>query len=836
MNRPKKRAAKKDKKVAPKVAPASLAPFREASQAPPKSSPKVVPFGGPQQECRPRSRTSPTFVARISRKLGKLRQPCPCDSCPPSPELTCSYIGEDQFVEDAYLANAYRGNLFLTPGDASGVIGGLLHSLDPPQHYSHMGIIVANHDLVRHCTMSQDRLTTSEYYSGSMLGVPAPLDGLDVDHAQYGWPGTITQSVYQAFFAARYGTGITPPGHSGPYKGSFLPDPESTHNNSYLMNQLGFDPVSDDGDTWYPPLIVKLCPFLQTQQHTEALDRIVQAALSAYAHYRFFAYTDGVIGGESGVTGASFTVPVAQPDFDPSTGRWADWATSLKTVTTPTIPACCSSFAWQMVQNSVPPGGPKIILDWANSHLQALGEYQGKCIRSVPPLWQADSRDKATRDGLYLYSEGERILTANSLHDNLAQLVYDKLKAQLHNAGGVESAVASVLDDVGRDAFIIAAGAGVAALSSLLGPLVATAGYVVDAVFLSKLIELLKDMPEDIANQMCNLFAFDCARGFPADAHCVDAKGNQITDVDSDNWSSAPGPGRAVSPDNIHMFWDAPGIANSDIIQGLYGYNVPAKLCVGVFNRPICALVPSTGVTTLIGSVFYSNKPVAGAYVSAACQYTLTSGERMPRYSLKVHSGGQYKVIARYEDLNTGMVLYGEAVTGDRNSPPLQPNTVFHLNIQVIEPPPNMRNVVIQGVIRCDDVQLTTQDNGQQSFQTTLFVQYGAAVFDIASGTWKIDIYAGRPTDTASVGYSVGDSNASVQMSAYVYSDYSVDVTLEGLLNPGDDNMSTGKQTFHVSKDQTINLTEADLDTGGAFPDRAYFRGFTIANNAVSAI
>jgi len=766
-------------------------------------------------------------------------QPCDCNSCPPDPAVACSYIGEDQYVEEACLVNAYRGNLFLTPGDASGVIGGLLHSLTPPQHYSHMGIVVADHNLIRHCTSSQDRLTAGEYYSGSLLGVPAPLGGLTPDHVQYGWPGTITQSVYQAFFADRYGTKLTPPGYSAPYTGSMLPDTESTQSpkSSYLMSELGFDPVSDDGRTWFPPLIVKPCPSLQAPVHTAALNRIAQQALSTYAHYRFFAYSNGSIGGDSDFDGPNFTVPDAQPDFDFSTGRWSDWATAIKWVTKPTIAAVCSSFAWQMVQASVPPDKhPKIMLDWAQSYDQALGEDNGKCVRAVAPLWQADTVDEYTRDGLYFYTEDERKTAANSLHDNLSRQIYDSLKQSLHDAGGVQKAVAAVLDDIGRAAFILAAQGGVAALSALITP--PPFNLVIDSVFVADLIELLYDMPEDIANQMCNSFAFDCTRGFPADTHCVDAQGNEITDVDSDNWSSAPGPGRAVSPDDIHMFWDALGPSNADVIKGLYGYNVPAKLCVGVFNRPKCAIVPSTGIATISGFVRYENQILVGAYVSAGCQYTLTPGLDIP-YRLTVRSGGQYKVIARYEDPQTGVILYGEAVTGSPSDPPIQPNATVPLDIKVIDPPACMRNVLIQGIIRCDDVYLTGSDNDQKSFRKTLFVQAGVPVFDTVKGTWNIDTAAGqqRLTDNAVAGFSVGDSNASLRMSVQIDpTDLSVNVTLNGFLNPGDDNLSTGPVTFNVPKDQTLTLTDGELDTGGPFNDRAYFRGITIANNAASAI
>ena len=41
------------------------------------------------------------------------------------------------------------------------------------------------------------------------------------------------------------------------------------------------------------------------------------------------------------------------------------------------------------------------------------------------------------------------------------------------------------------------------------------------------------------------------------------------------------------------MFWDAPGQATADLVQGLYGYNVPAQIVLGVVNRPKCMLVPS---------------------------------------------------------------------------------------------------------------------------------------------------------------------------------------------------------------------------------------------------
>jgi hypothetical protein len=393
----------------------------------------------------------------------------------------------------------------------------------------------------------------------------------------------------------------------------------------------------------------------------------------------------------------------------------------------------------------------------------------------------------------------------------------------------VGKTLAAVLDDIGRGAFILAAGEGVGALSALIAPLA-----VIDIYLIGELIELLYDIPDDIANQMCNSFAFDCSTGFP-DAGCVDGLGNPINDVDSDNWSSAPSIGTTVSPDDVHMFWDAPGPSDGAVIKGLYGYNVPAQLCVGVFNRPKCALVPSTGTAKIWGFVRYKNEVLVGAHVSAACQSTITPGVKEP-YVLNVRSGGQYKVIARYDDPQTGLTLYGEVVTGGPRDPPLQPSAVMQRDITVIDPPACNRNIVVSGTITCDDVYLTGRDSSDGPFRKTLYVQSGVAIFDQDTGSWRVDTRQGQHNDIAVVSHTEGDSSASLKIEVQIDATLAVAVKLTAQLNPGDDNLSWGPVVFNVAKDQTITLSEGDLDTGGPFNDRAYYRGITIANNATPAI
>src|SRR6185503_2603324 len=77
-------------------------------------------------------------------------------ACTPDPRVT-SQVAIRKPIDFAELSNdikfrervqpyrlkfARRGHLLLSPGGPSGIIGAMLGALDPPQDYSHMGIIV----------------------------------------------------------------------------------------------------------------------------------------------------------------------------------------------------------------------------------------------------------------------------------------------------------------------------------------------------------------------------------------------------------------------------------------------------------------------------------------------------------------------------------------------------------------------------------------------------------------------------------------------------------------------------------------------------------------------
>jgi hypothetical protein len=760
---------------------------------------------------------------------------CNCQDCPQDPNLTCSYAGADVSVMTNYVSNAFKGDMILCPGGDNGQIGGLLHQLDPPQHYSHMGLFVTNHDLIRHCTASPGRLTAPEYYTGSILGVKVPADGLPVDHLQFGWPGTITQSVEQAFYADRYAAqNLTPPGSGDQYHGADLTDLDSsaTPKKTYRIGALSFETV-DGFDT----LIVKPCPLLETSDVNAALNRVADEALKIYAHYRFYAFTDGAIAESLNRIGPPGKVVASMPDREPITGKWLDWAdpTKVKWIDVPdTVPAVCSSIVWQSVRNAIKTGGPKIKLDWAELKPDALGEAGGACRRSLEPDWKGDTRDPFTIDGLYFYDEESRKRAAIWLNESMTDKVFTGLKETLHAQGGVSAAIATSIDVVGRGAFIAAAVAGSGAVVALLVPILTPAvAIVLDAVFADQLIELLYDMPQDIANQVCNSFAFDCHRGFPNDTSCVDGNANPIKDVDSSNWSDAPGVGRAVSPDNIHMFWDAPGPSNQNVIQGIYGFNQPVGLVSYVMSVPICRLVKSTGTARIRGQVKRQGQNLFGADVEIACQHTVTRADM--GYELLVRSGGQYKVTARYVDPVTGTTLYGEAITGKPNDPPIAAGSTLAIDVLVTEPPKCLRKVAVTGHIRIDDVYLTGVDHDDQNVDTKLFVQWGVAHFNYETGTWNIDptdpIAAMRHFDHAIAKAGVGDANAELLIEVTANQDLSVKVKFTGTIG---DKKESREITVHDG--ETKPLPEFDLDTGGPFNDRAYFRDLVIANFATNTI
>ena len=102
-----------------------------------------------------------------------------------------------------HVVNAIKGSLLMCPATGDGKIGVLLAALTPKQHYTHMGIFLDDGFTVRHATSVRN--FDEHFYNGSILGLPAPTNGIDADPLKYGWPGTVTQTAEDAWVSSAPG-------------------------------------------------------------------------------------------------------------------------------------------------------------------------------------------------------------------------------------------------------------------------------------------------------------------------------------------------------------------------------------------------------------------------------------------------------------------------------------------------------------------------------------------------------------------------------------------------------------------------------------------------------
>jgi hypothetical protein len=214
---------------------------------------------------------------------------------------------------------------------------------------------------------------------------------------------------------------------------------------------------------------------------------------------------------------------------------------------------------------------------------------------------------------------------------------------------------------------------------------------------------------------------------------------------------------------------------------------------------------------------------VVGAHVKINCQTTITGlkGD----YSFTVGPGGQYRVIARFEDTERGVVLYGQ-----RTTPDITPNADVVADITLLDPPKCLRQITAHFTVRVDDVGTFGADHNEQSYRKVLHVQYGVASFDEQTGQWVIDpndpAAVAQRKDVAQDGTSVGDSSGSLKVEVTAQQDLSVVVTLTGSGN----GLVAGPVQVTVHDRESVAVPELFLATGGPFNDRAYFREIAITN------
>ena len=290
-------------------------------------------------------------------------QECDPDNVPDQlPEgMVCQLTPEVQWrYVPGRILNAKKGDCLLDPG-GPGLVGQLLRQVTPAQFYSHSGMMTKNHIEVTHSTGSDDWL--KDHLAGSFAGHKG-TDGFDPIALKYLWPGTVTQTIDNAYY------------------GEWLPSPDT---GPYRISDFSFAPDLSDSSTIIYPIVVKPNPFDETAAIRGTLHTIADAALAIKGHYRFYCYTKPEISlGPEGVAG---------PD--------AGWAQGTTATT-------CSSFIWLAAQH-------------ANVKLESPNQITGTVDLEPTDVIGGAAVDSSTLDGLYFYTADERQKAAKWLY----QTVYD---------------------------------------------------------------------------------------------------------------------------------------------------------------------------------------------------------------------------------------------------------------------------------------------------------------------------------------------------------------------------------------------------------------------------
>jgi hypothetical protein len=327
-------------------------------------------------------------------------------------DFSCQYTGEvENRAVPGRIVNARKGDIILSPAD-DGTIGQLLKQVMPSQRYSHTGIMTSNYYEITHSTSSERRMTEQ---SDGLVGMPT--DGLHPDTLKYQWPGTITQTVDNAF------------------KGEDILDPDAVDEDqkpitkTYTIGAFRFTNTGATvGGHWelVEPLVIKPEPALETPEVRKNLHKLADAAKAIKGHYRFFAYTDASVGLGMGNLA---------PD---STGHLAG-----------TRPTCCSSLIWLAAKD-------------AGLQLESPKDKTKPGDLEQPDKAAGAQVDSNTLDGLYLYTQEERLKAAEWLYKHIHDGVVHAIEEKATWVGEIP-------------------------------------------------VSALTDMPDDVANQVVNTFASDWA-------------------------------------------------------------------------------------------------------------------------------------------------------------------------------------------------------------------------------------------------------------------------------------------------------------------------------------
>lgn len=417
-------------------------------------------------------------------------------------------------------------------------------------------------------------------------------------------------------------------------------------------------------------MVVTSCPDLTTTTVDRARRRLARIARDVRGHYRLYAYTRADIGLDPAFDGPpSLETTVRDPSCTGS-------VSSIPVERTRAL--VCSTFPWAVIQIAndlarATPGEPHIIVDGRPRNPHLATDVAQQCLDQASRTRQPtiDRMDSQTPDGLYYYSEAERQKAAQWLHD---EYMFAKVR------GEIDATMPNVWRDLG-----VSGGLGVSALLAMLASLplttVATMLGVAPSV-LSELVVLTSDMPDDVANQLCNAFASDDCR--------QSAK-------DSKAWSD-PGEGRSVSPDNIVNSWAPPTSANLEFIHGLYGWNDRIRMRPPEFVRfppPESTWQISQGFGGIEGHVFFRDEagnqvPVGGARIRIGCSHFVSAARGLV-FENDLPSG-RYWCVAQYTNPDNGLVMESEGQAVE-----IPDGGTTSLTLELLPPPDSRREVLITG-------------------------------------------------------------------------------------------------------------------------------------------
>jgi hypothetical protein len=314
-------------------------------------------------------------------------------------QLVCQLTGQAASITvPGAFQNALQGDVILSPAPVGGgdLIAAMFSALIPPQHHGHSGLMTLNFYEITHCTASVDRMTGN--MNKDAVGIPTSLNGTML---QYGWPGSMTQSIDDAT------------------NNLSSKDPGGT---TYSMTSFNTD-VEGDGFELIPPLVVKPLP------ENEAMARPLLRKAGETGRSKGARYdANGNLTQKGGLYYSfyCYTKPEISAGFTDAAGSDAGWAQGLS-------PAVCSSFCWLcMKENNIP-----VV---SNDKIEKLADFTGTSVEAGAAV------DATTLDGLTYYSESVRQLGAQALYQGVLNQALSQ-EDGLGTIPGINQAIAGPIAD-----------------------------------------------------------------------------------------------------------------------------------------------------------------------------------------------------------------------------------------------------------------------------------------------------------------------------------------------------------------------------------------------------